>query len=82
MYPEGRRSYCTKVQTIAPRSSGLRFYLDQLGFRLIVDYNYGERGRFILVAPPNGATLLALIAPKPEGKRMIRSLLLVYDHVA
>ncbi len=45
----------------------LRFYLDQLGFRLIMDYNYGERGRFVLVAPPNGATLLALIAPKPDS---------------
>jgi serine phosphatase RsbU (regulator of sigma subunit) len=45
----------------------LRFYLGQLGFRLIMDYNYGERGRFVLVAPPNGATLLALIAPKPDS---------------
>jgi len=45
----------------------LRFYLDQLGFRLIIDYNYGERGRFVLVAPPNGATVLALIAPKPDS---------------
>ncbi len=26
----------------------LRFYLNQLGFRLIMDYNYGERGRFVL----------------------------------
>jgi hypothetical protein len=32
-----------------------------------MDYNYGERGRFVLVAPPNGGTLLALIAPKPDS---------------
>jgi serine phosphatase RsbU (regulator of sigma subunit) len=50
---------------VQDQDRSLRFYLDQLGFRLIVDYKYGERGRFILVAPPNGATLLALIAPKP-----------------
>jgi len=52
---------------VRDQDRSLRFYLDQLGFRLIVDYNYGERGRFILVAPPNGATLLALIAPKPDS---------------
>lgn len=50
---------------VRDQDRSLRFFVDQLGFRLIVDYNYGERGRFILVAPPNGATLLALIAPKP-----------------
>ncbi len=52
---------------VRDQDRSLRFYLDQLGFRLIVDYQYGERGRFILVAPPNGATLLALIAPKPDS---------------
>jgi len=52
---------------VRDQDRSLRFYLDQLGFRLIVDYNYGERGRFILVAPPNGATLLALIAPRPDS---------------
>jgi len=50
----------------------LRFYLDQLGFRLIMDYNYGERGRFVLVAPPNGATLLRSSLPNPT-LRNIRS---------
>jgi len=52
---------------VRDQDRSLRFYLDQLGFRLILDYNYGERGRFVLVAPPNGATLLALIAPKPDS---------------
>lgn len=52
---------------VRDQDRSLRFYLDQLGFRLIVDYHFGERGRFILVAPPNGATLLALIAPKPDS---------------
>ena len=52
---------------VRDQDRSLRFYLDQLGFRLIIDYNYGERGRFVLVAPPNGASLLALIAPKPDS---------------
>jgi len=52
---------------VRDQDRSLRFYLDQLRFRLIVDYNYGRRGRFVLVAPPNGATLLALIAPKPDS---------------
>jgi serine phosphatase RsbU (regulator of sigma subunit) len=52
---------------VRDQNRSLRFYLDQLGFRLIIDYNYGERGRFVLVAPPNGASLLALIAPKPDS---------------
>ena len=52
---------------VRDQERSLRFYLKQLGFRLITDYNYGERGRFVLVAPPNGATLLALIAPKPDS---------------
>jgi len=52
---------------VRDQERSLRFYLDQLGFRLIVDYKYGERGRFVLVAPPNGATLLALIAPQADS---------------
>jgi len=52
---------------VRDQDRSLRFYMDPLGFRLIVDYNYGERGRFVLVAPPNGATLLALIVPKPDS---------------
>ena len=52
---------------VRDQERSLRFYLDQLGFRLVIDYHYGERGRFVLVAPPDGATLLALIAPKPDS---------------
>jgi catechol 2,3-dioxygenase-like lactoylglutathione lyase family enzyme len=52
---------------VRDQERSLRFYLDQLGFRLVIDYRYGERGRFVLVAPPDGATLLALIAPKPDS---------------
>ena len=46
----------------------LRFYLEQLGFSLVIDYHFGKHGRFVLVAPPDGDALLALIAPKPESE--------------
>src|SRR3954447_26873705 len=53
---------------VRDQDRSLRFYLDQLGFILVIDYRYGERGRFVLVAPPDGTALLALLAPKPESE--------------
>jgi serine phosphatase RsbU (regulator of sigma subunit) len=42
----------------------LRFYVDQLGFALVVDENYESGGRWVAVAPPDGSTVLALVTPK------------------
>jgi serine phosphatase RsbU (regulator of sigma subunit)/catechol 2,3-dioxygenase-like lactoylglutathione lyase family enzyme len=42
----------------------LRFYLDQLGFNLAFDANFGSGGRWVAVAPPDGSAVLILIAPK------------------
>jgi serine phosphatase RsbU (regulator of sigma subunit)/predicted enzyme related to lactoylglutathione lyase len=47
----------------------LQFYVDQLGFNLVIDYRFGEQGRFVLIAPPDGTALLALLAPKPESEQ-------------
>ena len=45
----------------------LRFYVDQLGFELIVDHRStsGEH-RWIEVAPPDGSANLTLVAPRPD----------------
>ena len=45
----------------------LRFYVDQLGFELIVDHRstFGEH-RWIEVAPPDGSANLTLVAPRPD----------------
>jgi len=45
----------------------LRFYVDQLGFELIVDHRSpsGDR-RWIEVAPPDGSANLTLVAPTPD----------------
>jgi len=44
----------------------LRFYLDQLGFNLIVDARF-EGGRWIAVSPPDGSTNIGLVGPAPES---------------
>ena len=52
---------------VRDQNRSLRFYLEQLGFRLIADRSR-EHGRFILVAAPDGGAPLALIAPKPGSE--------------
>jgi len=44
----------------------LRFYVDQLGFKLIVDHRFENGERWIEVAPPDGSANLALVTPKPD----------------
>jgi serine phosphatase RsbU (regulator of sigma subunit) len=53
---------------VRDQDRSLRFYMDQLGFSLVIDYHFEGHGRFVLVAPPDGTTLLALVAPKPESE--------------
>ena len=40
----------------------LNFYVDKLGFSVVADARF-EFGRWIAVAPPDGSTILALLAP-------------------
>ena len=42
----------------------MHFYVDQLGFNLVLDETYDPIGRWVMVAPPDGSSVLALIAPK------------------
>ena len=51
---------------VRDQDRSLRFYVDQLGFSLVVDYYFGKHGRFVMIAPPDGTALLALVAPKPD----------------
>ncbi len=41
----------------------LQFYVDQLGFNVLADARF-EFGRWVAIAPPEGNTILALVAPK------------------
>ncbi len=45
----------------------LRFYVDQLGFELILDGVLASGDRWIEVAPPDGSANLALVVPKPDS---------------
>jgi serine phosphatase RsbU (regulator of sigma subunit) len=46
----------------------LRFYVEQLGFRLISDVVIQSGQRRIGVAPPDGTAMLTLIAPEPGSE--------------
>ncbi len=53
---------------VRDQDRSLRFYVDQLGFGLVVDENYESAGRWLAVAPPDGNTVLALITPKRKSE--------------
>src|SRR5690349_12326451 len=61
------RMHCVKVY-VRDQSESLRFYLDQLGFRLVADTVLQSGERWLAVAPPDGDTVLALVAPKRDSK--------------
>lgn len=46
----------------------LRFFVEQLGFTLIIDKSYESGDRWVAVAPPDGSTVLALYAPPPNSR--------------
>lgn len=45
----------------------LRFYLDQLGFRLVIDTRLQSGERWVAVSPPDGTAILTLVAPRPRS---------------
>jgi serine phosphatase RsbU (regulator of sigma subunit)/predicted enzyme related to lactoylglutathione lyase len=60
------RVLCVNV-FVRDQDRSLRFYLDQLGFGLVVDENYESGGRWVAVAPPDGNTVIALVKPQPKS---------------
>jgi phosphoserine phosphatase RsbU/P len=44
----------------------LRFYVEQLAFRLVIDTRLQSGERWVAVSPPDGTTILAIVAPKPN----------------
>jgi serine phosphatase RsbU (regulator of sigma subunit)/extradiol dioxygenase family protein len=52
---------------VRDQDQSLRFYVDQLGFKLAFDAELQSGDRWVAVAPPDGSALLALVAPKPES---------------
>jgi len=52
---------------VRDQERSLRFYIDQLGFKLAFDARIQSGQRWIAVAPPDGSTVLALIEPDPDS---------------
>jgi serine phosphatase RsbU (regulator of sigma subunit)/predicted enzyme related to lactoylglutathione lyase len=60
------RILCVNVY-VRDQDKSLRFFVDQLGFSLLVDDNYDGANRWVAVSPPDGNTVLSLIAPPPKS---------------
>ena len=45
----------------------LHFYVDQLGFRLVIDTWLQSGERWVAVSPPDGTAILTLVAPRPKS---------------
>jgi len=52
---------------VRDQDRSLRFYLDQLGFKLVVDVRLESGDRWVAVAPPDGTAILGLVTPKPDS---------------
>jgi serine phosphatase RsbU (regulator of sigma subunit) len=48
---------------VRDQDRALRFYIDQLGFKLAFDAHLESGQRWVAVSPPDGSTVLSLIAP-------------------
>jgi serine phosphatase RsbU (regulator of sigma subunit)/predicted enzyme related to lactoylglutathione lyase len=61
------RILCVNV-FVRDQDKSLHFYVDQLGFRLVLDESYESGARWVGVAPPDGHTVLGLITPKRKSE--------------
>src|SRR4051794_12655342 len=71
-YPEPQdpllRLHCVNV-FVHDQERSVRFYLDQLGFRIAYDTRLQSGERWVAVGPPDGSAVLSLIAPAPHSKQ-------------
>jgi serine phosphatase RsbU (regulator of sigma subunit)/predicted enzyme related to lactoylglutathione lyase len=61
------RLLCVNI-FVRNQDRSLQFYVEQLGFKVVVDENYETGGRWVAVAPPDGNVVLALITPKRNSE--------------
>ena len=50
---------------VSDQERSKRFFLEQLGFKLMIDERFPSGYRWIEVAPPDGAAILTLVKPIP-----------------
>jgi catechol 2,3-dioxygenase-like lactoylglutathione lyase family enzyme len=53
---------------VRDQERSLRFYIDQLDFRLVVDQRFESGGRWIEIAPPDGNARLSLALATPNSE--------------
>jgi serine phosphatase RsbU (regulator of sigma subunit) len=53
---------------VRDRERSLRFYLEQLGFELVLDGNSPSGVPRVAVSPPDGTAVLSLVAPNPGSE--------------
>jgi serine phosphatase RsbU (regulator of sigma subunit)/catechol 2,3-dioxygenase-like lactoylglutathione lyase family enzyme len=51
---------------VSDQERSLRFFVDKLGFTLVLDARFASGNRFLQVAPPDGTASLAIVTPSPE----------------
>ena len=51
---------------VRDQERSLRFYVDGLGFEVLIDHTFPNGDRFVAVAPPDGAVFLGLVSPKVD----------------
>jgi catechol 2,3-dioxygenase-like lactoylglutathione lyase family enzyme len=69
------------VVPVADQDRAKSFYVDAMGFDLIVDHRAGEHFRVIQVSPPGSACAVALMA-NPESAGTLQGLHLVVPDIA
>jgi serine phosphatase RsbU (regulator of sigma subunit) len=52
---------------VRDQERSLRFYLDQLGFKLAFDARLQSGQRWVAVSPPDGSAVLSLVKPSPRS---------------
>src|SRR5579863_10156365 len=50
---------------VRDQERSLRFFVDKLGFNLVVDVRFSSGSRHVQVTPPEGTCSLALVLPRP-----------------
>jgi catechol 2,3-dioxygenase-like lactoylglutathione lyase family enzyme len=52
---------------VSDQEKAVRFYVERLGFEVLLDVPMGDRGRWVQVAPPGGRVPIALVAAGEGG---------------
>ena len=60
------------VVMVRDQDRSLRFYVDQLRFRLVADHEVQYGGRWIVVEPPDRSVQLALVRPPENSNACLR----------